>query len=176
MRIMIEKNRALTTAMFIILTFVVFAATTVPAGTIEVPKGREVKLKFPSDIKITSGNVSEGIPIVCYLAEPIDIGGVIVVEEGAQGTATVKEVVKPSKPGKPGSIKIEFTGLDAKGEYKFLSESKIKLTGTAEAVGKGKKTLSYLLIFGLFIKGGNAVIPTNVIYPAQVAESIYMEN
>lgn len=175
MRMIIEKHRVLSPVM-LVLILVAFGMTTIQAGTIEVPKGKEVKLKFPSDIKITSGNVTKGIPIVCYLAQPIVIGGVTIIEEGAQGTATVAEVVKPSKPGKPGKIKIEFTGLDAKGEYKFLTEDKIKLTGAAEAEGKGKKLLSYIFIFGLFIKGGNAVIPTNVVYTAQVAESIYMEN
>jgi len=50
------------------------------------------------------------------------------------------------------------------------------LSGTKETKGKGKKLLSYLFIFGLFIKGSDAVIPTNVMYSVKVAESVYLES
>ncbi len=151
---------------------------TVPAhaGTIQVPKGQEVKLKFPPGMNISSGEMTQGVPIICYLHEPIEIGGITVVEAGAQVTAKVAEVKPAGKPGKPGYIKIEFESLDAKGEYRLLTEGKIKLSGTIEAEGKGRKLLSYLLIFGLFIKGTQAEINTQIIYTATVAESIVLES
>ncbi len=119
--------------------------------------------------------MSEGIPIVCYLAEAIEVGGITVVEEGAQGTATVVEVEPAKRGGKPGRIKIEFTGLDAKGEYRLLTDSKIKLTGIKEVKGKGKGFFPYLF-FKFILKGSEGVIPTNMIYTAEVAENIVLES
>ncbi len=145
------------------------------AGTIQIPKGYEVKLKFPGGMKISSGELTKGVPIVCYLEEPIEIGGITVVEAGAQATAKVAEVKSAGKPGKPGYIKIEFESLDAKGEYRLLTDDKIKLEGSAEAEGKGRKLLSYLFIFGLLIKGTQAEINTNQVYTAEVAENIILE-
>ncbi len=148
------------------------------AGAIQVPQGTEVKLKFPAGMKISSGNVTQGVPLVCYLQEPIDIGGVIVVEKDAQATAKVVEVKSAGKGGKPGYIKIQFESLDPKGPFRPVNAEKIKLenAGPVEANGKGKKLLSYLFIFGLFIKGSQAEIPTNQVYTAKVAESVILDN
>lgn len=168
-------NRSLFTALCLIF-IIVFMSLSVSAGVVEIGKGKEVKLKFPAGIQITSGNVTPGIPIVCYLAEPIIEGGVVVVEEGAQATASVVSAEPAKKGGKPGKIKLEFISLDPKGEYKLVTEPKIKLGGTIEKEGKGKKFLSYLFIFGLFIKGGQGSIATDMIYTVKVAESVYLEN
>ncbi len=152
------------------------ASIPVQAGTIQVPKGTEVKLKFPAGMEISSGNVTQGIPLVCYLQEPIDIGGVVVVEKDAQATAKVIEVKPAGKGGKPGYIKIEFESLDAKGDFRLVNADKIKISGAVEAKGKGKKLLSYIFIFGLFIKGSQGVIPTDQVYTAKVAESVILDN
>ncbi len=148
----------------------------VQAGSIQVPKGTEVKLKFPAGMKMSSGDLTVGVPIVCNLQEPIDVGGVIVVDKDAQATAKVVEVKPAGKGGKPGYIKIEFESLDAKGSFKLVSADKIKLSGAVEAKGKGKKLLSYLFIFGLFIKGSQGDIPTDQVYTANVAESVVLDN
>jgi len=160
----------------VVLVFV--GMTVVEAGTIQIPKGTKVKMKFAPDMKISSAGVVKGMQLACYLAEPIDIGGVIVVEKDALGTATVLESVPPGRAGKPGNIKIGFTALDAKGQYKMLTpDAKIKLSSVGpDNKGKGRKTLSYLFIFGLFIKGKPGIIPVDRIYEAEVAESVLMES
>ena len=175
MKVWKQRHRPPLPALFI-MAFIFFATITAQAGVVEIGKGKEVKIKFPTGMKITSGNVTSGIPIVCFLTEPIVEGSVVIVEAGAEATATVREVKPAQKGGKPGRLKIEFTSLKPKGEYQLLTESEIKLTGTKEAEGKGKKLLSYLFIFGLFVKGSEAVIPTNVIYSVKVAESVYLES
>ena len=148
----------------------------VQAGTIQIAKGQKVKLRFPAEMKISSKDLSAGVPVTCSLEEAIDVGGITVVEAGALATASVVEVQPAQKPGKPGYIKLQFTSLDAKGSYKILGGDNIKLTGNVEAKGKGKKLLSYIFIFGLFIKGTDAVIPTDQAYPAEVAESVVLES
>jgi len=110
------------------------------------------------------------------LAEPIVVGGEVIVEKGAQGTAVIGEVEKAKRAGKPGRITVEFVDLAAKGPYEIVGEDRIKLSGTEEAKGKSRKTLSYLFIFGLFIKGTQGEIPTNQVYTARIAEDVFLES
>lgn len=146
------------------------------AGKVQLPEDTPVKVKFDSSMKINSGKVQEGIPLLIYLAEDIKIGGKTIVEAGAQGKAEVIEIKKSSKPGKPGFIKVAFRELDAKGEYKTLDGAPIKITGEIYAKGSGKKLLSYLFIFGLFIKGSQGEIKTDQIYNAKIAETIILQS
>jgi len=146
------------------------------AGKIQVPQGTEVKVRFDPSMKINSGKLVKGVPLLISLDEPVIIGGKVVVDKGAQGKAEVLEVVRASKPGKPGYIKIGFKELSPKGEYATPEGAPIKLSGEQEAKGKGKKILSYLFIFGLLIKGGQAELSAGQIYTAQVSETIIMES
>ncbi|UCC43987.1 MAG: hypothetical protein JSU65_12880 [Candidatus Zixiibacteriota bacterium] len=152
------------------------AVSTALAAKVQIPEGTEVKVKFPANLKISSGVIGEGIPLLFYLHEDITIGGKVIVEKGAEGTASVTESVKASKPGKPGKITLEFVDLAPKGPFNTLDESRIKLTGSITEEGGGKKILSYLFIFGLFIKGGQGEISPEQIYTATVAESVILED
>jgi len=161
----------------IALLLICFGAGSAFAGKIMIPEGKEIKVRFDPNMEINSSTVSEGVPLLVNLAEPIDIGGVIVVEKGASGTATVVEVKKHGMVGKPGYIKIQFVDLETKGEYRAPEEGgKIKLAGFAENKGKKKTIISILLGFGLIIKGGKGQISTSDYYTATVAESIILES
>lgn len=146
------------------------------AAKVQIPEGTKISVKFPATMKISSGKISAGIPLAFELARPIEIGGKVIVEKGARGTAVVKESVKARRGGKPGKITVEFTELMPTGNFKSAESAGIKLKGSVTAQGKGKKTLSYLFIFGLFIKGGQGEIPTDKYYEASVAESIILED
>ena len=174
MRKMIHPGRAGVLAFFIAVA-VLLTAPVADAAKVQIPEGTAVKVSFPSTIKISSSELGEGIPILFNLAEPIEIGGKVIVEKGATGTAVVKEVKKAGKGGKPGKIVLEFVDLAPKGTFLTLDGENVKLKGVITAEGKGKKTLSYLFIFGLFIKGGQGEIPTDKIYTATVAESVILE-
>ena len=155
---------------------VLVLAATVSAATIQLQRGTEVKIKFATAIKVSSGNLAKDVPVQFVLAEPIIIGGETLVEAGATGTAKVVDVQKAGKGGKPGYIKIAFVDLEPKGVYQSADKAKIKLSGEVENKGKGKKFLSYVFIFGLFIKGGQGEIPANAVHVAKVAESITLES
>jgi hypothetical protein len=145
------------------------------AGEVLLPDSLEIKVKFDSTLQISSGKLVKGAPIAIHLAEPIDIGGVIIVEKGASGTAVVSDVVKAGKGGKPGQIKVDFTELEPKGEYMTEDSSKIKIFGSVEHKGKKKGIFPYLF-FILLVKGGEAQIKTDSVYTAITAESIMMSN
>jgi len=166
-------------AVLLVLTVFFAMAVVTPvlrAGKIQLPEDTELKLQFASGMKISSGNVSPGIPLLVYLAEPVKIGGKVIIEEGAEGKAEVLETESSSRPGKPGYIRVGFVELSPRGEYDTADGSPIKLKGEIEFTGKGRKLLSYLFIFGLFIKGTQGEVPVDAVYTAEVAETVVMQS
>ncbi|HUV31437.1 MAG TPA: hypothetical protein VMY05_10160 [Acidobacteriota bacterium] len=153
-----------------------FPCGTATAARVQLPAGTEVKVKFDPLVTINSGRSVAGVPLQVHLAEAITVSGRVVVEEGAVGTATIMEVVQAGRGGKPGKISVSFVELQTKGLFKAPDDALIKLAGSETRAGKGKKLLSYLFIAGLFIKGGQAEIPTDQVYMATIAETIILES
>ena len=146
------------------------------AAKVIVPEGTEIKVKFDPAEKVNSGKLEKGATVKIVLSEDIKIGGKTIVEKGAGGTAVVEDAVKASRPGDPGKIKVTFVELDTKGDYKAALNGKIKLAGSVSDEGGGRKILSWIFIFGLFIKGGQGEIDTALDYTATIAESIILES
>jgi hypothetical protein len=161
--------------LFIVLLLTLGISGSAYAGRVLLPDSLEVKIKFDSTLQITSGKLVKGAPIAIHLAEPIQIGGVTIVERGAPGTAVVSEVKKAGKGGKPGQIKVDFTELEPKGDYMTEDSAKIKLLGSVENKGKKKGIFPYLF-FILLVKGGEGQIKADSVYTATTAESIMMSN
>jgi hypothetical protein len=160
-----------------ILSLVAFSATPVlQAATFQLPEGTEVKVMFNTDTKITSGNTEAGTSLMITLAEPIKLGERVLIAEGAVGKATVTEVEKAKAPGKPGRIVVEFNELGTRGGFKTSDGSPIKLSGTIERVGKGKKLLAFITLIGiLLIKGGQGEILANHVYTATIKETVVLQ-
>jgi hypothetical protein len=160
------------------LTFLLILVYSVSAtaGKVRLFKDDTVMVRFDSKMEINSGRLQKDIPLLIYLAEDIEVGGTVIVEAGATGKAVVTEVERASTPGKPGYIKVAFLELEAKGEFQTADDEIIKLTGEVEAKGKGQKLLSFILGFGLLIRGTNGEIPTDGVYPAVIAETVTMQS
>jgi hypothetical protein len=144
-------------------------------GQVKLQKDTEVSVTFKQDV--SSKYLAPGDEIPIQLLEDIVIGGVVLVKAGAPGKAMVKSVEPAGKRGKPGKMSVELVELDADGNYKAMDDKKITLEavdGTIEVEGKGKKTLSYILGFGFFIKGGEAVIPADTEVKAKVNEDVFV--
>jgi hypothetical protein len=142
---------------------------------IKLPAGTEVTVSFKVDV--SSKYVAPGEEVMIQLAEDIAVGGVVLVKAGCDGKAMVKSVESAGKGGKAGKLEIELVGLDPEGGYQALEDKKIALAAVESpllAEGKGKKTLSYLLIFGLFIKGGEGVMVADQPIKATVTEDIFI--
>ncbi len=162
----------------LMLAVVGLTAAMIPStglAQIKLPAGTEVTVSFKQDV--SSKYVAPGEEVLIQLAEDIAIGGVVLVKAGCAGKAMVKSVENAGKGGKAGKLEIELVGLDPEGGYKALEDKKIGLAaaeGSLKAKGKGKKTLSYLFIFGLFIKGGEGVIAADQPIKAAVTEDIFI--
>lgn len=141
-------------------------------GDIELPKGHEIEIVFSQDV--SSKYVAPGELVPIRLNTPIVYGGFTVVEAGAPGSARVKSVTPAGRGGKPGSIVVELLELESDGHYEAEGDKKIMLKAVDEisAEGKSKKLLSWLLIFGLFIKGSQGEIPADQPFKAEIAEDI----
>ena len=147
------------------------------AATFQLPAGQEVKVSFNQDAQLNSGKIETGTTMAITLAEPIMLGDVMLVAAGAAGSAIVTEVEKAKAPGKPGKIVVEFVDLGTRGGYHTVDGTPIKLSGTVEKSGKGKKLLAYVTIVGIFlIKGGQGEIPVDEVYTATVAETIVLQS
>ncbi|MBD3257514.1 hypothetical protein GF377_03700, partial [candidate division GN15 bacterium] len=123
----------------------------VMAGKVALDKGTQVEVRFDLGAKISSKTNQVGDTVAITLADPIIIGGQVIVEEGAEGQAVVSEVEENGRGGKPGAITVDFVSLNAKGNFQLPEGEVIPLMGSTTDKGSGKKLLSWLFIFGLFI-------------------------
>ncbi|MBU0982679.1 MAG: hypothetical protein KKA42_02345 [candidate division Zixibacteria bacterium] len=168
------KKLTIVLAAMAVLT-VALGTPSVQAATFQLPAGTEVKVKFNSDLKISSGELAVGTPLAVTLAEPIKIGDRLLVAAGAAGKAVVAEVKKAGKPGKPGMIKVDFLELGTRGGFKTPDGSALKLAGSAVGKGKSKKLLAYCTIVGIFlINGGQGELDPNQTYTATIAETVVL--
>ncbi|PKK84981.1 MAG: hypothetical protein CVT49_00120 [candidate division Zixibacteria bacterium HGW-Zixibacteria-1] len=167
---------AVTKVFAAVLLFCLFLIPDLYAGKVQLPEGTEIKVRFDKSMRINSGKLTKGVPLAITLDEPVIIGGRVIIEKGTAGKAEVLDVKASSKAGKPGYLKIGFVELEPKGEFTRVDVPTIKLTGEVEKKGKGKKLLSYMFIFGLFIKGSQAEIPADVVYNAKIAETVVMQS
>ncbi len=128
---------------------------------IELPAGTKARIEFVQDI--SSKFVKPGDIAPIRLLDPIQVGGVVLVKEGAMGTARVVSSKSAGKGGSGGLLEVELIELEPDGYYKAADDKKIKITALDEknivVKGKNKKTISYIVFFGLFIKGQEGVIP-----------------
>ena len=146
------------------------------AGKVQLPQGQQIKIKFPAQNKISSGSVTEGTVLTMELAEPIQVGGVTIVEQGAVGNAKVTKVKKAGKGGSGGMIVVTLVDLQPKGEFQSPEGAPIPLRGAIEDKGGNRKILSYIVGFGLIIKGGQGEIATDSVYTAEIAKATILEN
>jgi hypothetical protein len=167
--------RGATLCALAILALAALSATAF-AAKVAVPEGTPVKVMFDAGKKISSGELKAGDTLSIRLVEDVKIGGKTIVGAGAKGIAKVKEVTPSSKPGKPGKIEISFVALTLGGDFRSKDGGDLKLSGTAKDAGSSHKLLSWLFIFGLFIKGGQGEIDAAQIYPAAVGETIVLES
>jgi hypothetical protein len=140
---------------------------------IQLPAGTEIQIVFDQAASSKTAKVGDLVPY--HLKSAISVGGVQLVKAGAKGSAKVKAVEKAGKPGKPGKLELDLGGLEPTGFYKSSTGEKIYLQGkdgTLTLKGKGKKVLSFVFIFGLFIKGGQGAVASGAEVTAFVKDNI----
>lgn len=159
-----------------VIVFSLIASTAAFGAKLQLAEGEEIQVRFASGLTVTSGTYTQGDSIPIVLDQPISIGGKIVVESGALGTAVVVEGEPAGSGGKPGKIKIAFVNLETKGTFKLVEGDKIQLSGETELYeGKGKGFFPWLFL-KFILKGSQATVPTTVSYPCKVAETVMLKD
>lgn len=164
-------QRPLILGIFAIIAILMMSSQTYAA--VQLPAGMEIKVEFIQDV--SSKYVKPGDLAPIKLVEDINVGGIILVKAGAAGTARVVKAEKAGKPGKPGSLELQLVEIESEGAYKTVDGAKIQLEavdGPIIAKGKSKKTMSYIFIFGLFIKGTDGMIPAGHTVAAKVKNDV----
>ena len=151
---------------------VLFVVPDLSATVVRLNKGTEVKVQFTHEGKVSSGEFDEGDSVDIALTEAIIMDDSTIVEKGAAGKAVVTDVEKSGKGGKPGYIKVAFVNLQPKGAFTTTDNVPILISGEAENKGNSKKTCSYIMFLGLFVKGGDGEIDKTAVYTATLSESI----
>lgn len=166
--------RAFTT--FAVLLTMLFIVPDLSATVVRLNKGTEVKIQFIYDGNVSSGELDKGDSIDIALTEPIIMDDSTIVEKGAAGKAVVTKVDKSGKGGKPGYIKVAFVSLQTKGAFITDGDAPILISGETENKGNSKKTCSYIVFFGIFVKGGDGEIDKTAVYTATLTESIKLKS
>ncbi len=162
----VYKYLMLTTGLLVLATMIL--SPVAKAATFQLLEDTEIKVQLNNPV--SSADAKVGDVLMITLAEPIKIGDQLLIAEGASGKAVVSEVEKAKAPGKPGKLVIEFQELGTRGSFKTTDGAAIELGGTAERAGKGKKTLAFVTIVGIFlIKGGQGEITVNETLTAKIA-------
>lgn len=164
------KNRI---AVLILVALALLVAPQLLAADFMVPAGTEIEIVFEQDV--SSKYVEPGDLLPIRLSQSIDIGGTTVIKEGAKGSARVKSVKPAGRGGKPGRVVVVLEELTAGSGFESVGDKNIVIEGSDGPIiveGKGRKTLSWLLIFGLFFKGHQGVIGADQPITAVVAEDV----
>jgi hypothetical protein len=159
--------------MLFVLAVLLGMAATISAADFLVAAGTKLSVAFEQDV--SSKYVKPGDLVPIKLVEPLEIGGQIVLKSGVKGSARVKSVSPAGRAGKAGKVEVELLELTAGEGFSSVDDKNIGLSGNDGPIlveGKGKKTLSWIFILGLFIKGGQGVVPADQPMAALVTDDV----
>ncbi len=126
------------------------AATSAPAATapasaasgkLILKEGEEIHLKFADDVSSKTANEGDSVNLI--LEQPIKIGDIVVVKEGAKAVATVTNAKKAGMMGKAGELNIRLEHLKA-------GDERVRLRGSKGKEGQGKEgtAVALTVLFG----------------------------
>ena len=143
-----------------------------PAGDAVIPAGTVVYLEI--DDPLSAGRSFEGQTFRLHLAEPIVVGGQILVPAGTHGGGEVIEAKRPGMGGKPGALIVAA-------RYLVLGETCIPL-GHFRYGRAGRDNVDQSLVVGiavglpgLFITGGDVKIAPGLQASAKVSSDVSLK-
>ncbi len=145
------------------------------AGKVMLDSAQIVKLVAPDNRTISSARAAVGDTVTLRVAVPVKMGGMTIIDSSASALAVITNVRKSATGGSPGHIGLKCVGLRPAGVYKSET-GLIALNGSAEKSGSNTAVFSWLLGFGLWIKGGNATFTPGDTIIAHTAAPAVLEN
>jgi len=122
-----------------------------------IPAGTPLTVAIDEDL--SSASVNQGQRVAFHLPSDYSEFGHVLIAQGTPVRGTVAHVARRSAGGKPGTVTVQVTSVQA------VDGTRIPLRGTKKAVGKNRQaqaaTLGLLTLgVGATKKGLSAVIPT----------------
>ncbi len=155
----------------LLILFIIQFTGPVIADTVKLTSGTPIELSLFHTINGKTARI--GKRVTFRLLNDIIVNGGIVISAGTNAFGEVVNIDKPGFFGKPGSLSINVKSIEA------VDGSDIQLSGTLEATGKSKATLSIILtiffLVGFFIPGGDASLHKGTIMDAKTIGNVAIE-
>lgn len=137
------------------------------SGKVVLTEGTEIEIKMSE--KLSSGTSQTGDRFSFNLAEPIDLGGGVVIPAGYHGRGTVTNAQKRGFIGKAGELNVTF-------DYIRVGNDRIRVRATKGGQGKGSlgAAVALTVLFGplgLLARGADIVIPEGQMLTAYVDDN-----
>ncbi len=141
----------------------------IPLLAVTVPVGTTIQLEVSNTISSTNAYVGQKVNF--KVLNDVAIAGKLVVKGGARAYGKIVSVDNSGMLGKPGNLSIQLTRVTA------TDGSNIPISANSVLKGEDKSGTAIIVtlilcIFGLFIKGGDAVLQAGSIIEADVISAV----
>jgi ribosomal protein S28E/S33 len=151
-------------------TLIVFAVSaSIVAAQVVVPDGTKIRVRL--DQAISSATADQGQSVELSVTEPVKVGDVIAIPEGARVTGTVTEAQEKRHMGRAGKLDFSIDRVRAvDGEWIPLRYTVNKKSGGSHAVSTGVLTAGAAVLFWpaapafLLIKGKDVTLNKGMIF------------
>lgn len=146
--------------------------------TVELPADTVFKISLNDDVSSKTNQV--GDPVTFTVQEDVNVGNVLVLPKGAQGSGVVTKVSRPKSFGRSGALDISFDQVFSVDDEVIPTvlgpEAKEKLKMEAAAVGAstiGALALGPIgLVGGFFVKGKDVSLPAGSTLYIETQEAV----
>ncbi|MEA2095618.1 MAG: hypothetical protein U9P73_02845 [Candidatus Cloacimonadota bacterium] len=162
------KKRNLNVVSMVVVIFLLLQ-NAIPLLALTVPVGTIIQLEVSNTISSTNAYVGQKVNF--KVLNDVAIAGNLVVKGGARAFGKIVSVDNSGMLGKPGNLSIQLTRVTA------VDGSNIPISANSVLKGEDKSGTAIIVtlilcIFGLFIKGGDAVLQAGSIIEADVISAV----
>ena len=154
-----------------VLTLLFFQSF-IPLLAVTLPIGTTIQLEVSNTI--SSQNAYIGQKVNFKVLHDVSIDSKLVIEGGSKAVGKVVSVGKTGMLGKPGNLSIQLSRVTA------IDGSNIPISASSVLKGEDKSSTAIIVtlilcVFGLFIKGGDAVLQAGSIIEADVISAVEID-
>lgn len=149
-----SRKSALQILLFVLLMW--FPLSLVFGGKIYIQEGKQIGIKFISDISTESDQIPK-LEDIAEVASSDTIAGIIVFKPGCKIFGDIK-VKKPGRLGKPGSLRAQIDSIQTVQGKVVPVRQPLVLSITGKSHRKKAYMMLPLLGYGYLIKGEHAIL------------------
>jgi hypothetical protein len=147
------------------------------AAQIAVPEGTKVRIRLEQTV--SSGTAENGATLEFAATQAVEIGGAVVIAEGARATGTVTQAVERRRMGRSGKFDFSIDRVMATdGKWISLRYAPNKARGEGRGISTAVVTAGIGLVFwpaapvGLLIKGKDVTVNKGTVFEVFSDENV----